>query len=113
MGESRVNKSLEPWSGEEKSNVPLRYRCELLFTNVTTSEVNDNSLPSDSYLVYYKDEEGAKVDICRGGRMVYVFDLYYDRFGSVIERIEFTKGRANPKLWGIARKKQEEANKKK
>lgn len=103
----------EPWSNEEKSSLPARYRCELLFTNVTTSELNDNSLPSDSYLVYYKDGEETKIDICRGSRMVDVFDLYYDRFGSVIQKIDFTKGRANPKLWGQARKKQEEANKKK
>lgn len=105
--------SSEPWSSEETLSLPLTYRCELLFHNITSSELNDRNLPSDSFLVYYQDKEGNKIDICRGSRMVDVFDLYYDRFGPAIKTIEFTKGRVNPKVWGQNKKKAEEGSKKK
>ena len=103
--------SLEPWSSPEQEAVPVSYRCELLFTN--TLDVNTYDLPSDSYLIYYKDKEGEKVDICRAARMVDIFDLYYDRFGGVIEKIDYSNGRVNPRVWGQNKKKEEEVTKKK
>lgn len=102
----------EPWSTEEQNTTPFSYRCEILFTNVTDTSVDNNSLPSDSYLVYYKDTEGNKLDICRSARMVNIFDLYYDRFGLALKRIDYTKGRMNPKIWGENKRKKEEAGKK-
>lgn len=102
----------EPWTTEEKNTLPLSYKCEVLFTDVTDDSVNNNNLPSDSYLIYYKDSGGSKLDICRAARMVNIFDLYYDRFGSSLKRIDYTKGRANPKVWGENNRKKEESNKK-
>lgn len=108
-----MTKSLHAWTPEEVSSIPQRYRCELLVNNVQTLELNNSSLPSDSFLVSYKDDEGDKVDICRGSRMVDVFDLYYDRFGATIHSIQFTRGRVNPKIWSQNKKKTEEVSKKK
>ena len=102
--------SLEPWSSSEKETVPTSYRCELLFTN--TLDVNTYDLPSDSYLIYYKDKEGEKIDICRAARMADIFDLYYDRFGGVIKKIDYSNGRVSPRIWR-QNKKTEEVNKKK
>jgi hypothetical protein len=102
--------TLEPWSLPEQEAVPTSYRCELLFIN--TLDVNTYALPSDSYLIYYKDKEGEKVDICRAARMVDIFDLYYDRFGGVIEKIDYSNGRVSPRIWR-QNKKTEEVNKKK
>jgi hypothetical protein len=103
--------SLEPWSLPEKEAIPGSYKCELLFTN--TLDVNTYDLPSDSYLIYYKDKEGEKVDICRAARMVDIFDLYYDRFGGVIKKIDYSNGRVIPRLWKQNKKKEEEVTKKK
>lgn len=105
--------SSEPWSVSEKETIPLSYKCEILFSDVASDVANNQTLPSDSYLVYYSDKEGKKVDICRASRMVDIFDLYYDRFGGTIRRIDYTKGRMNPKIWGQNKKKEEEVNKKK
>lgn len=109
MGGSRVR---EPWTLEEQNTLPLSYKCEVLFTNVTDVSVDNNSLPTDSYLVYYKDSEGNKLDICRAARMVNIFDLYYDRFGLSLKRIDYTKGRKNPRIWGENKHKKEEVSKK-
>jgi hypothetical protein len=103
--------SLEPWSLSEKESISDSYKCELLFIN--TLNVNTYDLPSDSYLIYYKDKDGEKVDICRAARMVDIFDLYYDRFGGVIEKIDYSNGRVNPRVWGQNKKKEEEVTKKK
>jgi hypothetical protein len=106
-----VIQSLEPWSLSEKETILSSYRCELLFTNAV--EVNTFSLPSDSYLIYYKDKEGEKVDICRAAKMVDIFDLYYDRFGAVIKKIDYSKGRVSPRVWRQNTKNEEEVTKKK
>lgn len=95
----------KPWTLSDRETISEKYRCNLLYSDVATPEANNNRLPSDSFLVYYADEEGDKVDICRGSRMVDIFDLYYDRFGPNISKIEFTKGRVNPKIWGETNKK--------
>lgn len=105
--------STEPWSVSEKETIPFSYKCELLFDGITDNTINNYNLPSDSYLVYYSDKDGRKVDICRASRMVDIFDLYYDRFGGTIRGIDYTKGRMNPKIWGQNKKKEEEVNKKK
>jgi hypothetical protein len=104
-------RSSEPWSSPEKESTPLSYRCELIFGNAL--DINTYNLPSDSYLIYYRDKEGEKVDICRAARMVDVFDLYYDRFGGVIKKIDYSNGRVNPRVWGQNKKKEEEVTKKK
>lgn len=103
--------SLEPWSLPEREAIPPSYKCELLFNNVLN--VNTYELPSDSYLIYYRDKEGEKVDICRAARMIDIFDLYYDRFGGVIQKIEYSNGRVNPRNWRMNKKKEEEVAKKK
>jgi len=103
----------EPWSSEEKETFGAPYSCEILFTNVTDKSLDNSSLPSDSYLVYYRDKEGNKKDICRASKMVNIFDLYYDRFGSNIKFIDYTKGRMNPKIWGQNKQKAQEISKKK
>jgi hypothetical protein len=102
----------EPWTTIEVESLPLSYSCELLFANSSIDEANTGSLPSDSYLVYYQDKEGTKIDICRAPKMVNIFDLYYDRFGSSIKKIDYSMGRVNPRVWKQSKKKVEEVKKK-
>ena len=100
-----MNDSPKPWTIDEKETLPLSYRCEILFTNISDDAFNNNGLPSDSYLVYYSDEEGKKIDICRSSRMVDIFDLYYDKFGGNLTKISYSKGIVNPRIWRQNKKK--------
>lgn len=60
---------------------------------------NDKTLPSDSYLVSYFDEENnVFYDIVRGVTRVEIFDHYYD-MGIQLKSIDFTKGVIRPNLW--------------
>ena len=105
--------AIKPWTLEEQETLPLSYKCEILYSNVENSELNTSNLPSDSYLVFYADEEGQKIDICRASRMVDIFDLYYDRFGGLLDRISYSKGLVSPRVWANSKKKEEEVNKRK
>jgi hypothetical protein len=88
------------WSQEEKNNIPPKYGCEILLEDTTLENVKNPSYPNDAYVVYYKIEDKASIDLCRGSK-VRIFDLYYDKFGpGVVQKIDFGYGRTNPKLWG-------------
>lgn len=88
------------WSEEEKKTLPVQYNCELLFHNVSKEQIENPDLPSDAYIVEYITEKGEHVDLCRSSKMANIFDLYYDKIGNNIRKIDFGYGRVNPKLWG-------------
>jgi hypothetical protein len=66
---------------------------------VNRDDINLNELPSDAHIVEYSDNDGNHIDICRSSKMVTVFDLYYDRFGNHIYKIEHSNGKINPRNW--------------
>ena len=88
------------WTQEEKTNLPPKYGCELIYHDASEAQIKDTSLPNDAYIVVYTTNGKTYTDMCRGSR-VKIFDLYYDKFGSEsIQKIDFGYGRTNPRLWG-------------
>ena len=65
----------------------------------------DKSLPVNSYLVCYIENDEKKYDIVQSGSSVDVFDIYYDQYGKGnVRSIEWTDGTINPKLYGYTQK---------
>lgn len=62
-------------------------------------ELSDNSsLPTNSFLVCYLDNEEQKYDIVQASTMSSVFDKYYDTYKKVIS-IDWTKGKFNSRMY--------------
>lgn len=89
------------WTEEERKSVPPQYNCELLFHNANEEQLRNPELPSDAYIVEYGNETEKFIDLCRSSKMSNIFDLYYDKVGNNIRRIDFGYGRTNPRLWGL------------
>lgn len=88
------------WTEEEISTIPKKYQCELIYTSATEEQIQDPKLPRDAYIVEYKVNKKTYVDVCRAGRRVDIFDLYYDKFGKgSIKLIKFGYGKSNPNVW--------------
>lgn len=70
------------------------------------SLAKDKTLPLDSYLVSYLDEDQIVFDIVKASSQVSIFDHYYDNYGkgSPIS-IRWTDGTVNPKLWDYKKTK--------
>lgn len=94
-------KEMTEWTKEERDSIPPKYGCQILIENATLEQVKDPSWPTDAYLVFYTINDKNYMDLCRGGKKVSIFDLYYDKFGSgSIKKIEWGYGRVNPRTWG-------------
>ena len=76
------------------------YSCQILLENTTLEKANDKSLPSDGYLVWYNVDGKELLDVTRSGKQANVFDLYYDKYGKELKRIEWGFGTINPSQWG-------------
>ena len=59
----------------------------------------DKSLPRDSYIVSYMNDNLLCYDIVRSGNQVEIFDHYYDN-SYVVKSIEWTEGLTSPKSFG-------------
>ena len=94
---------------EENKIDPSDYSCQVLLEKTTLEKANDKSLPSDGYLVWYNVDGNELLDVTRSGKMSNVFDLYYDKYGKELKRIEWGFGTINPSQWGY---KQPEKKKK-
>jgi hypothetical protein len=88
------------WTTEEINTVPQQYNCQLLQHKVPVDQIENPELPTDAYVVMYQTKEETIYDLCRSSKMTNIFDLYYDRFGSGLLKIELGYGRKSPKLWG-------------
>ena len=85
---------------EENKIDPSDYSCQVLLENTTLEKANDKSLPSDGYLVWYNVDGNELLDVTRSGKQANVFDLYYDKYGKELKRIEWGFGTINPSQWG-------------
>ena len=94
---------------EENKIDPSDYSCQVLLENTTLEKANDKSLPTDGFLVWYNVDGNELLDVTRSGKQVNVFDLYYDKYGKELKRIEWGFGTINPSQWGY---KQPEKKKK-
>ena len=87
---------------EEKSKInPSDYSCEILLEKTTKEKADDRKLPSDAFNVTYVVEGETRLDVTRSGKMVNVFDLYYDKYGKgAVQKIDYGHGTVNPSQWG-------------
>ena len=85
---------------EDKFN-PSDYSCEVLLEKTTQEKANDRKLPSDAFNVTYVVKGETLLDVTRSGKMVNVFDMYYDRYGKgSVQKIDYGHGTVNPSQWG-------------
>jgi len=62
-------------------------------------EVDNTDLPRNSYVVDYSHEEKEHHDIVVAMSTVEIFDHYYDTYKAGLQKIRYTKGTVNSKLW--------------
>ena len=90
---------------EQKKAVPpfkaSDYSCEILQEKTTPEKANDRKLPSDAFNVTYIVDGETRLDVTRSGKMVNVFDMYYDRYGKgSVQKIDYGHGTVNPSQYG-------------
>ena len=97
----KEEKLAEPPKKPEPKFDPSEYSCEILQEKTTQEKANDRKLPSDAFNVTYIVEGETRLDVTRSGKMVNIFDMYYDRYckGSV-QKIDYGHGTVNPSQWG-------------
>jgi hypothetical protein len=94
------NKTNEVWSAHEKELFRSRYGCEVIQENCDKLDAKNSQLPSDAHLVSYMRGGIVSYDITRSSKIVNIFDMYWDKFGNDLKKIEWADGRVNPRLWG-------------
>ena len=86
-------------------NNPSDYGCQILLEKTTLDAANDKTFPNDARLVWYIVDGTEYIDLTRCGKVVKMFDMYYDRYGpGSVQKIDFGFGTVNPKLWGLKKK---------
>ena len=99
-------KEMAEYGQEGKTITPSDYGCQILQEKTTLEAANDKSLPNDARLIWYVVDGVEYMDLTRCGKVVKMFDMYYDKYGKgSVQRIEFGYGSVNPKLWGVKPKK--------
>ena len=97
----KEEKLAEPPKKPEPKFDPSEYSCEILQEKTTQEKANDRKLPSDAFNVTYIVEGETRLDVTRSGKMVNIFDMYYDRYGKgSVQRIDFGHGTVNPSQYG-------------
>jgi hypothetical protein len=71
----------------------------IIYEKCNLDEVNNTSLPRNSYVVTYSHEEKECYDIVVATSSVDIFDHYYDTYKAGLKKIGYTKGTINSKLW--------------
>ena len=85
---------------EESRFNPAEYSCHVLLENTTLEKANDKSFPSDAYLVWYNVDKEELLDVTRSHKKSNIFDMYYDKYGNNLKRIDYGYGSVNPSQWG-------------
>ena len=97
----KEEKLAEPPKKPEPKFDPSEYSCEILQEKTTPEKANDRKLPSDAFNVTYIVEGETRLDVTRSGKMVNIFDMYYDRYGKgSVQRIDYGHGTVNPSQYG-------------
>ena len=96
------------WLPMEKQEAKDKYGCEILVDNGNLNQVSTKDAPNDAKIIEYEFQGNICYDLTRSQKDVNIFNMYYDKFGSV-KAIRFGCGTYNPKLWGA---KQPPENKK-
>ena len=91
----------EPPKKPEPKFDPSVYSCEIIQEKTTHEKANDRKLPSDAFNVTYIVEGETRLDVTRSGKMVNIFDMYYDRYGKgSVQKIDYGHGTVNPSQYG-------------
>jgi len=87
---------------EREDNVvdPATYACQVLLENTSLEKAQDKTHPTDAFLVWYNVDGKELLDVTRSGKKVNIFDMYYDKYGKDLKRIEHGYGTISPNLWG-------------
>ena len=101
--EKKVETKETFWTTTEKETSKEIYGTEILIENGSLDEVNTKDAPSDASIITYEIDGTVHRDLTRGPR-VKLFDMYYDKFKSGLESIEYGSGTVSPKLWGYQTK---------
>jgi hypothetical protein len=72
--------------------------CKIIHKDCDPSLSQDRSLPYTAFMIEYVESETTKYDIVSAGKLVDIFDDYWDKYKNVVNMTQ-TEGRANPKLW--------------
>ena len=106
VGGKQIKRGETQVSGEEKKKEEEKvkaadYSCEILLEKTTVDKADDRKLPSDAFNVFYVVEGQERLDVTRSGKMVNVFNLYYDKYGKdSVRKIDYGHGTVNPSQWG-------------
>ena len=106
VGGKQVKRGENKVSGEEKKADenkvnPSDYSCEVILEKTTKDKANDRKLPTDAFNIFYVVDGEERLDVTRSGKMVNLFDLYYDKYGKdAIKKIDYGQGTVNPSQWG-------------
>ena len=76
-------------------------RIKVIHSDCEASLAKDRSLPNNSCLVIYIENNKRKYDIVMSSKMVLIFDEYYDKYKENLISILYTEGRVNPRMWGV------------
>ena len=76
------------------------YSCHVLLENTTLEKSDDKSFPTDAYRVWYNVDGNEVLDVTRSSKQANIFDMYYDKYGKDLKRIEYGSGTINPAQWG-------------
>ena len=97
----KEEKLADPPKKPEPKFDPSDYSCEILQEKTTPEKANDRKLPSDAFNVTYIVEGETRLDVTRSGKMVNIFDMYYDRYGKgSVQKIDYGHGTVNPSQYG-------------
>ena len=98
---AKTEKQVAEEKKEENKFDPSDYSCEVILEKTTKEKANDRKLPTDAFNVFYVVEGEERLDVTRSGKMVNVFDLYYDKYGKdSLKKIDYGQGTVNPSQWG-------------
>lgn len=61
---------------------------------------DDRSLPYNTYLVKYMEDDEVFYDLVMTNKKVDLFDYYWDRYREGLQWFKQSEGRTNPKVWG-------------
>ena len=79
-------------------------RIKVIHSDCDANLAKDTSLPNNSCLVIYIENNRRKYDIVMSSKMVLIFDEYWDRYQDNLISIIYTEGRVNPRMWGVEQK---------
>jgi hypothetical protein len=94
-------------TGEDIAAVKT-YGAIIIVTNCEKEAAKDKSLPTGSYIITCEHNGQQWYDIVMGSRFS-IFDAYYDRFGGVIKKMEWTSGNISPRMWGYKSKEEKKS----